>query len=201
MRMAHRYALTGVLAAGLLTTVPVQSKAQEPSYRYQVADQRAYDNGYRSGTARGAEDARLRREFSFARDPEYRDADLGFRPGYIARSDYQRSFRQGFEAGYSEGFDRAEADYAAVPRSAEPLPPVEPPAGRLNPAAQIGFQDGYDAGMKDAHSRNIYDPVRSDRYRDADHHYNDRYGSKETFRRDYRVGFEQGYEQGYRVGR
>ena len=41
MRMAHRYATAGLLVAGLLTTVSVPSKAQERSYGYQVADQRA----------------------------------------------------------------------------------------------------------------------------------------------------------------
>lgn len=201
MRMAHRYALTGLLVAGLLTTVPVRSNAQEPPNRYQVAEQRAYDNGYRNGLTRGEEDARARRVFSFARNPDYRDADLGYRPGDIDVSTYRRAFRQGFEAGYTDAYDRAERDYAAVPRAVGPIPPIAPRWESVNPAEHIGFRDGYDAGVRDAHEREPYDPVRSDRYRDADHHYNSRYGSREMFKRDYRAGFEQGYDQGYRVGR
>jgi hypothetical protein len=190
--------MTGLLVAGLLTTVPVPSHAQESSYRYQIADQRAYDNGYRSGLTRGEEDARARHVFSFARNPDYRDAELGYRLGEIDVSVYRRAFRQGFEAGYTDAYMRTEHDDAVAPRATEPIAPrVEP----LNPTEQIGFRDGYDAGLKDAHNRDAYDPVRADRYRDADHHYDSRYGSREMFKRDYRVGFEQGYEQGYRVGR
>ena len=201
MRMAHRYALTGLFVAGLLTTVPVQSNAQEPSYRYQVANRRAYDNGYRNGLTRGEEDAQTGRTFSFARNPDYRDADLGYRPGAIDLREYQRAFRQGFEAGYSDAYDRAERDHAVGPRLAEPIPPTAPSAEDLTPAEQIGFRDGYDAGVKNAHDREPYDPLRADRYRDADHHYNSRYGSREAFKHDYRLGFEHGYDQGYRVGR
>jgi hypothetical protein len=201
MQLAHRYAATGLFMASLLTTLPAQSRAQDPSYRYQPADQRAYDNGYRDGLMRGEEDARGRRVFSFARNPEYRDADLGYRSGEIDLSEYRRAFRQGFEAGYTAAYDRAERDYRTMPRAAEPIPPVGPRSEYMTAAEQIGFRDGYDAGVKDARDRESSDPVRSDRYRDADHHYNSRYGSRELFKRDYRVGFEQGYEQGYRVGR
>jgi hypothetical protein len=68
----------------------------------------------------------------------------------------------------------------------------------FSPAAQIGYRDGYDSGRKDLRERNSYDPIRSDRYRSADHDYDRRYGSPDEFKRDYRVGFEEGYERAYR---
>ena len=200
MRMAHRYATIGLVVAGLLATAPVRSTAQEPSFRYQLADREAYDNGFRDGLRHGEEDALNRRAYSLRQYQDYRDATLGYRPGDIELSAYQRAFREGFTAGYADAYDRTERGYPVAPRATERVP-APPPAEYITPAGQFGFRDGYDAGVKDARDRETYDPVRSDRYRDADHHYNNRYGSKEVFKRDYRVGFEQGYEQGYRVGR
>ena len=43
--------------------------------------------------------------------------------------------------------------------------------------------------------------VRAKRYREGDHDYNDRYGSRDLYKRDYRAAFTQGYEQGYRQER
>ena len=91
-------------------------------------------------------------------------------------------------------------DFAKPDKSRE-RPTQAEMAEKIAAAEQRAFRDGYDAGLKDARARDTYDPVRSDRYRDADHHYNGRYGSREVFKRDYRAGFAQGYEQGYRVGR
>jgi hypothetical protein len=54
-----------------------------------------------------------------------------------------------------------------------------------------------DAGRNDARDRNRFDPVRSKRYRDGDHDYNNRYGDRELYKRDYRAAFEQGYREGY----
>lgn len=204
MRMAHRYATTGLVVAGLLATVPVRTTAQEPSFRYQLADHEAYDNGFRDGLRHGEEDALNRRAYSFRQYLDYRDANLGYRPGDIELSEYQRAFREGFAAGYADAYDRTERGYPVAPvapRAMGRIPASPPVEEFITPAGQFGFRDGYDAGVKDARDRETYDPVRSDRYRDADHHYNNRYGSKEVFKRDYRVGFERGYEQGYRVGR
>jgi hypothetical protein len=197
-----------LIAVGLLFAVPARASAQADSYQYrptyQAFDQRAYDNGFREGLTQGEQDARLRREFSFARNQDFRDADIGFRRSDGDLGEYRRVFRVGFEAGYSQGFDRTarELGYAS-PRAAQPLYPAYPEARAvdLSEAARIGFQDGYDVGRKDARDHESYDPVRSGRYRSADHDYDRRYGSLDGFKRDYRIGFEQGYEQGYRVGR
>jgi hypothetical protein len=199
---AHR-SLMSLLAIGLVTAVPisVRAKAQEPAYRYQRLEARAYGNGYREGQARGEDDARVRREFSYVRTPEYREADLGYRPEDRDLTEYRRVFRLGFEAGYTDAYDRTAREGVGVPRAGESRAPMAPRLEALSPGQQIGFRDGYEAGLKDARDREPYDPVRSDRYRDGDHHYNRHYGSRELFKQDYRVGFEQGYEQGYRVGR
>ena len=64
-------------------------------------------------------------------------------------------------------------------------------------AAQNGYRDGIDAGRNDARNRERFDPVRAKRYREGDHDYNDRYGSRDEYRREYRAAFEQGYREGY----
>jgi hypothetical protein len=74
--------------------------------------------------------------------------------------------------------------------------------GYANSAAyDNGYRDGLEKGLEDAGDNDSYDPVRHSRYRSADHGYNSRYGSKDTYKLAYRDGFEAGYEQGYRERR
>ncbi len=184
---AQRYAMTGLFAASLLIALPAPTQAQVRPEWYRQVEQRAYDNGYREGRAVGERDAIDGRAFSFVRTEVYRSADDGYRREDGSLGEYRQMFRQGFEAGYQDGYDR-EAPLA-VPRAQAP---------ELSPAADIGFRDGYDAGVKDLKDHESYDPVRSDRYRSADHHYDRRYGTQEEFKAEYRLGFEQGYERAYR---
>jgi hypothetical protein len=71
----------------------------------------------------------------------------------------------------------------------------------VSPAGDIGYRDGFDAGRDDARHRERFDPVRSRRYRSADHDYDRRYGPHEMYARDYRAAFERGYRDGYERGR
>jgi hypothetical protein len=203
MSRAHRFLPAGLLAAGLLTTMPSAASAQRYPRDYQRAEQRAYDNGYREGMARGEQDARARRDFSFVRYEEYRRADEGYRVGDGDLRDYRETFRQGFEAGYTDSYDRTMREERAVPLGRQPIYrspyPVSPRSSVLSPAARIGYQDGLEVGRKDARDGESYDPVRSDRYRSANHEYDRKYGTRDEFKREYRDGFEQGYEQGYRA--
>jgi len=81
------------------------------------------------------------------------------------------------------------------PRAGYP-PPVA--RGRyMSVAAQNGYRDGIDAGRDDARHRERYDPLRAKRYRQGDHDYDRRYGSRDVYRSEYRSAFEQGYRDGY----
>jgi hypothetical protein len=158
----------------------------------QQFERRAYDNGYREGLTRGRDDARRGRQFSYARDNEYRDADNGYRRQDGDRDAYHRSFRQGFEAGYTEAFNQfARVGSRAIPRG------TVRPGVYLSLAADTGYRDGVDAGRKDARNRDRFAPDRSSRYRSADHNYDRRYGSKDEYRAEYRAAFERGYQQGF----
>ena len=59
-------------------------------------------------------------------------------------------------------------------------------------AQQNGYRDGLEAGRKDARDRERFDPVRAKRYREGDHDYHDRYGSRDEYKRAYRIGVRTG---------
>jgi hypothetical protein len=177
--------------------------APRGSYERDI-ERRAYDTGYREGVQQGENDVRRGRDFSYSSHNEYRDADDGYRRGTIDRDMYRRSFRSGFQTGYNESYNR----YArAYPRDSYPRSVPYPSQGGIvypsnrgvfrSPAADIGYRDGVEAGRNDAHDRNRYDPVRAKRYREGDHDYNGRYGSRDDYKREYRSAFEQGYREGY----
>ncbi len=151
-------------------------------------DQRAYSRGYDEGRSAGTNDARRNRQFDYSGHGDYRDADGGYQ-GYGDRNAYRTLFREGFVAGYNDGFRR----YARSNRES-----VYPSGRFASPAAQNGYRDGYDGGRDDARDRDEYDPIRDSRYRAGDRGYENRYGAREIYKREYRAAFEQGYERGYR---
>ena len=209
MFKTHRYLPALVLLAGVLMVAPAcasydyYGNQRSGGYRSDI-ERRAYDNGYREGVKRGDEDGRKGRGFSFERHGDWRDADDGYSRGYGDRDFYRRVFRRGFESGYTDSFNRyGRGSGYAIPRGGYGYPsrgygyPSNAP-GYSSAAAQTGYRDGYEAGRDDARDRNSFDPVRSRRYRSADHDYDRRYGSKDDYKRVYRDAFQRGYEQGYR---
>src|SRR5262245_34156524 len=142
-------------------------------------ERRAYDNGYRDGVRAGERDARSGRSFSYNRHDDWRDGDDGYSRSYGDRDWYRRSFRGGFERGYSEAYNR-NGNYGRYPRNGYPDYRTSPsypsypsypggvgvPRGGYSAAAQTGYRDGLEAGRDDSHDRRAFDPVRSKRYRD-----------------------------------
>lgn len=175
------------------------------SIDYRELDRRAYDNGFRSGVSNGERDARDRRDFRVDRDRDYRAADDGFyHQGAYSREQYQRMFRSGYEAGYTEGYSRLSRSYGGR-RGVTPgvvIPPTRPNSTGggyyASPAARNGYDDGLEAGRNDARDHRSFDPVRARRYREGDRGYTSRDGSRDDYKREYRAAFQQGYEQGYR---
>jgi hypothetical protein len=148
------------------------------------------------------------RDYSYSRHDEYRDADQGYRRNDGNLDQYRRSFRQGYQTGYNEAFSRygrssrggAYPEYPSYPSypAGRSYPGgVAVPRGSYSAAAETGYRDGLDAGRDAARSRDPYDPVRAKRYREGDHNYNSRYGSRDAYKREYRAAFEQGYREGY----
>jgi hypothetical protein len=207
----HRSVQALLFLAGVAVATPACAEqiygygGQRRSVYERNFERRAYDNGYRDGVQEGQNDARRGRDFSYQRHNQYRDADDGYRRGVGDRDDYRRSFRQGFQTGYSEAYSRY-ARNNNYPRGNYPVYGDQRgyPSNRgvyRSPAADNGYRDGFEAGRDDARDRDRYDPVRASRYRQGDHNYDSRYGSRDAYKRDYRAAFEQGYREGYGRGR
>lgn len=158
-------------------------------------DHSAYRSGYEEGRIRGEHDARRGRSFEYQRHGEYRSARGGYW-GYRHRNEYHEAYREGFVAGYSDGYRR----YGRDGRHARGPHPYGSGRGEYyrSPAAEVGYRDGYAQGRSDARDGDRFDPVRASRYRSGDHEYSRRYGSRDEYKRIYRSAFQDGYQQGYR---
>lgn len=66
----------------------------------------AVNNGYQQGYRAGEADRQDRRRSSYSTTFGYRDANFGYSGNYVAQSDYNYYFRQGFRRGYDDGFNR-----------------------------------------------------------------------------------------------
>jgi hypothetical protein len=213
MMKAHRYVTALLLAAGVCAATPacagqLYGYGGYPGGGVRDLERRGYDIGYREGLEQGRNDARRGRDFSYSRHDQYRDADQGYRRSEGDREFYRRSYRQGFQTGYTEAYNRnARGGYRGDQRGVYPSEyPNYPNAypnypqnrgGYGSPAAQNGYRDGLEAGRDDARDRDRFDPARAKRYREGDHDYDRRYGSRDEYKREYRAAFEQGYREGY----
>ena len=222
MVKTHRYLAAAAFASGLLFST---SACASPYYQYggnrpiaqsnnyRELDRWAYNNGLAEGQRNGERDARKGARYRVDNDKSYQRADTGFyRRGNYPLYQYQTMFRQGYEAGYNESYnryarvnDRVRPGVAYPPYSTNypPYPQTYPPysngGGYYSSAASTnGYNDGLNAGRDDARSNKSFDPRRPKLYRDGDHNYSSRDGSRDQYKQDYRVAFQQGYEQGYR---
>jgi hypothetical protein len=78
---------------------------------YREIERRAYDNGYREGLRAGERDGRSNRRFDPSRHGDWRNANDGYRREYGDHTMYRRTFRSGFEAGYSQAYRRSDRGY------------------------------------------------------------------------------------------
>lgn len=193
--------LTLVAAPALVQAQPWLTPAATyttDDYRASYADAQraAFDNGYRTGLKRGEQAARDGRQLDIERERDYRSADQGYNRSHGDRNRYRDTYRGGFAQGYREGYTqrgrrgslgRTERDYGRGY------------GGTANfGARQNGISDGYEKGLDDVKDRKYPDVSRQKWYRNGDHDYDSRYGSKETYRVEYRRGFEEGYNRAYR---
>ena len=170
---------------------------------YADAQRAAHDNGFRDGLKRGEQAARDGRPLDVERERDYRSADGGYNRSHGDRNRYRDTYRGGFAQGYRDGYNQRGA------RS------TFPDSGRNSGgdygrghggnasfgARQHGVSDGYKKGLDDLNDRKYPDLNRQKWYRNGDHDYDSRYGSKETYRVEYRRGFADGYDRAYREGR
>ena len=68
----------------------------------------AFQNGYRDGINKGREDGDGNDRFDVTRHSWYRSATRGYENEYGSRAAYQDMYREGFEAGYADGYRAAD---------------------------------------------------------------------------------------------
>ena len=82
-------------------------RSRDPRWNNGVYDRArtpAYETGFRDGLQRGREDVSRRNSYDLNRHGWYRSADRGYDNRYGSRLDYERWYRDGFEAGYSQAY-------------------------------------------------------------------------------------------------
>ena len=180
-----------------------QSEALGDLARGLPVKQREHD--FREGLREGEKDGRSRDPFRYQDEGDFRRADIGYRRQYGDLGRYRQLFRQGFTDGYTQGYRRFNSGYGGYGSYGNVGPgPYGYPggrAGRYPGAFEIGARDGFEKGREDVRDNDRYDPRRHKWYREGDHDYNDRYGSRDRYKDEYRRGFLSGYERGYREGR
>ena len=67
--------------------------------------QTALNAGYNNGIKAGRNDERKGRRFNYTDESDYRNASKDYSSRLGSKSLYQRYFRQGFENGYSDGYN------------------------------------------------------------------------------------------------
>jgi hypothetical protein len=108
-----RFALTLILAvafvAAPLIAAPV--KAQDPQTQNQTtAIMRGYRTGYSDGYQAGVNDVASNAARDFRNKTEYEHGDRAYNSNYGPLAEYRDGYQQGFEVGYSAGFDRKPFD-------------------------------------------------------------------------------------------
>ena len=194
--ISSRYLL---LATALAITIPHSSASAQTSSSFSFRS--AYDQGFERGRSAGFDAIQRGSAFRFDNLDDYKRGDYGYRAGYGTRDRYRTDFRLGFEDGYRQGYVRngnGRGRMGPPPWSngrARGVGGRE--VGRYDFASQSGYNDGYDAGLRDAQGRRQFDPISESRYRSGDHGYDRDYGSRDAYKVNYRDGFRYGYEEGF----
>ena len=69
--------------------------------------------------------------------------------------------------------------------------------GAFDEGYSRGYDEGAREGSKDGRRGNRFELHREGRYRDGDHGYHSRYGSRASYTSGFRRGYEEGYRRGY----
>ena len=116
--MIRRYIVPVLGFAALALAVPARAQSSgwidrgRPEYAsverqsYYDSNRAAYDNGYREGLKRGEKDGRDNRAFNYRDEKTFQRADHGYHREFGDLDRYRQSFRTGYVAGYTDGYQR-----------------------------------------------------------------------------------------------
>jgi len=94
-----------------LPVLSISVAAQDPPAQTQAsALMRGYRAGYSDGYPAGVRDATNQADKDFHSKPAYQQADRAYSPNFGSLDEYRNGYKQGFEVGYGDGFDRRDFD-------------------------------------------------------------------------------------------
>ena len=189
------------LATALAVVIQFSSSSSAAQTSSSFSNRLAYNQGFERGRLAGLDADKHGNAYRFDNLDDYKRGDYGYRSEYGTRDRYRNDFRLGFEEGYRLGY----AGYGNGRGQAGPPPWSNGRArgvgrGRAfgrDLASQVGYTDGYDAGLRDGQGRRQFDPISEGRYRSGDHGYERNYGSRDAYKLQYRDAFRSGYEEGF----
>ena len=204
-----------ILVLGGAATARERDSAYNPK-------QYAYQAGYQDGFSYGDE-ARAQGYRHDYQSEDYRRADRGYDRFMGERDDFQKSYRNGYKAGYDDGFNgrRGSSNNGYDPYSrnngsdpnsrdsrngpysrnngSDPDSRYNrnDPYSRNGGASDFGYRDGTMMGQKDRQNGKDFRPQKNEPYEDANHGYRKEYGNKNFYKEQYRQAFVRGYEDAY----
>jgi len=207
-----RKALLAWSTLGILAMLcgPGSLSAQDP-YRGGAADarQHGFEHGYREGFAFGQNSQVSNRDQDIV-NQKLRQADRDYQPGFGSQEEYRQGFAEGFRAGMedSRAGNRSRLEQLFKPRDPNYNPDRNrddriqgiPPRNQWpasHAADDIGYRDGFDAGIRDRQAGLSFQPRQHDAWQRALHGYDRAYNSKSQYKSAYRAGYELGYRDGF----
>ena len=100
-----------VVVMAALPVFSISVAAQDPQTQPQAnALMRGYRAGYSDGYPAGVRDSANQADKDFRSKAEYQQADRAYSPNFGSLDEYRNGYKQGFEVGYNDGFDRRNFD-------------------------------------------------------------------------------------------
>lgn len=168
------------------------------------ARQHGYEHAYRDGADRGRQDRDRRLGYRLGAY-DYQNSARGYEGFFGERAEYLLGAREGYKAGYADGYNRRSGQYGQLyGRPSEGgLAPAPNDAysarswGSHDMAYDVGYRDGITTGQQDQGHNARTNYRDSDAYRNADLGYQASFGDRNAYRLKFQDGFERGYTDGY----
>jgi hypothetical protein len=173
------------------------------------ARQHGYEHGYREGFAFGQNSQVSNREQDIV-NQKLRQADKDYQPAFGSQDAYRQGYAEGFRAGMEDSragnrskledlFRARDPNYNPDRRVDDRIDGIYPrnqwPA--THAANDIGYRDGFDAGLQDRQAGRRFQPRQHQAWQTASHGYDRSYGSQSQYKSAYRAGYELGYRDGF----
>lgn len=173
------------------------------------ARQHGYQHGYKDGYESGRPSTLSNRDQDI-RNQRLKAQGNGYQPAFGSEEEYSQGYREGFDAGSTDGSNGVRSRLEELFRWQDPN--FNPDSSHSDASDQIyrenkwslehvagdiGYRDGVNAGIMDRENRRRYQPRLRLAWKNAVHGYDPSLGSKSAYRTAYRLSYETGYQDGF----